>query len=244
MKNTVLITGASKGIGRACALAFAQKGYSLFLTACHHNDLLEETANLARNYGVSVYTAGSTDISDDVLCVENIWKPIEKLGLKIDILVNNAGISYIGLLQDMSFEDWNQTIQTNLSSVFIMSKHAIPLMLHEGHGKIINISSVWGSVGASCEVAYSASKGGVNTFTKALAKELAPSNIQVNAIAFGAIDTDMNHFLSEEERNDLVDEIPAGRLASASEAGEFIVSVAESGTYLTGAIIPMDGGWC
>lgn len=244
MKNTVLITGASKGIGRACALAFAKRGYSLFLTGFRHMEELEETEVLARAYGVSVYLAEPTDVSDYEMCVKHIWERIAALNLKIDILVNNAGISYIGLLQDMSFEAWNRVIDTNLSSVFTMCKHAIPGMLREGHGKILNISSVWGSVGASCEVAYSAAKGGMNTFTKALAKELAPSNIQVNAIAFGAIDTDMNHFLSIEEKVALIDEIPAGRLATAEEAGEFIARIADSGTYLTGAIISMDGGWC
>ena len=166
------------------------------------------------------------------------------MDLKIDILVNNAGISHIGLLQDMTYEEWQNIINVNLGSVFTMCKNVIPFMLKAGHGKIINISSVWGNVGASCEVAYSASKGGINSFTRALAKELAPSNIQVNAIAFGAIDTDMNHFLDEEERTSLIDEIPAGRLASPEEAAQFITSISDSGTYLTGQIISMDGGWC
>lgn len=244
MNNTVLITGASRGIGRACALAFAKKGYSLFLTSHSNVDALEQTASEARTFGVTVHTAPGVDISDYNACVEGIWNKIDKLKIKIDILVNNAGISYIGLLQDMSYEEWRAIIDTNLSSVFTMCKHAIPAMLKSGHGKIINISSVWGISGASCEAAYSASKGGINSLTKALAKELAPSNIQVNAIAFGAIDTDMNHFLDDEERKNLESEIPAGRLASPAEAGEFICAIADCGTYLTGQIISMDGGWC
>jgi 3-oxoacyl-[acyl-carrier protein] reductase len=244
MKNTVLITGASRGIGKAAALAFAKRGYSLFLTSYHNLDLLEETASLARALGATVYTAPNVDISNYEDCVTNIWNKIRTLDLKIDILINNAGICHIGLLQDMTLEEWNKIIQTNLTSVFTMCKQAIPQMLKHGQGKIINVSSVWGNVGASCEVAYSASKGGINSFTKALAKELAPSNIQVNAIAFGAIDTEMNQFLSKEDRQALIDEIPSGRIASPDEAGECIASISDCGTYLTGQIISMDGGWC
>ena len=244
MKNTVIITGASRGIGSACALEFAKKGYSLFLTSYKNADLLEETAEEARKYRVHVVTAPGVNIGNYEECTESIWKKIEELNLKIDFLINNAGISYIGLLQDMSYEEWKNVIDVNLSSVFTMCKHVIPHMLKNGHGKIINVSSVWGNVGASCETAYSASKGGINSFTKALAKELAPSNIQVNAIAFGAIDTDMNKFLNEEERLSLISEIPAGRLASADEAAQLISAVTDCGTYLTGQIISMDGGWC
>lgn len=244
MKNTVIITGASRGIGRACAIEFARKGYSLFLTSHKNPSLLEETASLARELGVSVITAPNVDIGNYQECKELIWDRIYEKHLKIDVLINNAGISHIGLLQDMSYEEWRNVIDVNLGSVFTMCRHVIPLMLAEGHGKILNVSSVWGNVGASCETAYSASKGGVNSFTKALAKELAPSNIQVNAIAFGAIDTDMNKFLSEEERSMLVDEIPAGRLASPEEAAQFISALTDCGTYLTGQIVSMDGGWC
>jgi 3-oxoacyl-[acyl-carrier protein] reductase len=244
MKNTVVITGASRGIGKACALAFAEKGYSLFLTSNRHAELLEETAQAARAFGVTVYTAPNVDIGDYQMCDEFIWRKIDALDLKIDCLVNNAGISHIGLLQDMSWEEWQNVMNVNLGSVFTMCRHVIPYMLKAGHGKIVNVSSVWGNVGASCEVAYSASKGGVNSFTRALAKELAPSNIQVNAIAFGAIDTDMNRFLSDAERADLVSEIPAGRMGSPKEAAELIVSIcSDCGTYLTGQIISMDGGW-
>lgn len=244
MKNTALITGASRGIGRAAAIAFAKEGYSLFLTSYKSAELLEETASMARTYGVTVYTAPNVDISDYNDCIENIWGQIAKLNLIIDILVNNAGISHIGLLQDMSIDEWNRMLNTNLTSVFTMCKQVIPYMLSHGKGKIINVSSVWGNVGASCEVAYSATKGGINSFTKALAKELAPSNIQVNAIAFGAIDTDMNKFLSGEDRQELINEIPAGRLATPDEAGQCIVSISNYGTYLTGQIISMDGAWC
>ncbi len=243
-RTTVMITGASRGIGRACALEFAKKGRDLLLTSYKNKEMLEETAELAENLGVNVRIFPNVNIGDYNACKEHIWDIIDREHIGIDVLINNAGISHIGLLQDMSYEEWRNLIDINLGSVFTMCKHVIPLMLQSGQGKIINISSVWGNVGASCETAYSASKGGINSFTKALAKELAPSNIQVNAIAFGAIDTDMNRFLSAEERAMLVDEIPAGRLATPEEAAQFISSVTECGTYLTGQIISMDGGWC
>ena len=243
-KTTVMITGASRGIGRACALEFAKKGADLLLTSYKNQELLEETAELARTLGVSARTFPKVDIGNYLACKKEIWDIVYRENICIDILINNAGISHIGLLQDMSYEEWQTLMNTNLGSVFTMCKYVIPIMLKAGKGKILNISSVWGNVGASCETAYSASKGGINSFTKALAKELAPSNIQVNAIAFGAIDTDMNRFLSAEERTMLVNEIPAGRLATAKEAAEFISSVTECGTYLTGQIISMDGGWC
>ena len=167
---------------------------------------------------------------------------VEAFG-KVDVVINNAGISYIGLLQDMSPEEWDRIVRTNLTSVFNCSKLAIPHMLEQKSGKILNISSVWGNVGASCEVAYSATKGGINSFTRALAKELAPSNVQVNAVACGAIDTDMNHFLEKEELEALKEEIPAGRLAKPEEVAQLLLQLARSDSYLTGQIIGFDGGW-
>ncbi len=245
MKHTIVITGASRGIGRAAALSFAKRGYPLFLTSNSHADDLEETASMAAAFHVPVFTAPYVDIGDYEQCRTQIWEQIQGQNLTIEGVVNNAGISYIGLLQDMSYEDWDRIVRVNLGSVFTMCKFAIPHLLKLGYGKIINISSVWGNVGASCEVAYSATKGGINSLTKALAKELAPSNIQVNAVAFGAIDTSMNSFLNKEERDALIDEIPAGRLATPEEAGELIAAIYQDcGKYLTGQIISMDGGWC
>ena len=161
----------------------------------------------------------------------------------LDVLVNNAGISYIGLLTDMTYEEWQQVLRTNLDSCFLTCRNALPGMIHRKKGKIINISSVWGNVGASMEVAYSASKGGVNSFTKALAKELGPSNIQVNAIACGVIDTDMNKCFSEEERQELIAEIPADRMGRAQEVAQLVVQLCTGNEYLTGQIITLDGGW-
>lgn len=238
MKKTALITGASRGIGAACAKLFAKEGYDLILTCLHSKDkLLSLKEDLERTYSVScravICDAG------DASAVDALFADI----ISLDVLINNAGISYIGLLQDMSASDWNNVMSTNLSSCFYMAKHAIPLMLSAGKGRIINVSSVWGKVGASTEVAYSASKGGVNAFTKALAKELAPSNIQVNAAAFGVIDTDMNHCFSKDEMDALKEEIPSDRIGTCTEAAELILQLAQSPSYLTGQIITMDGGW-
>ena len=182
------------------------------------------------------------DMGDMAQC-EALFKQIKKQFGGLDVLVNNAGISYIGLLQDMKSEDWDRIIRTNLTSVFHLSKLAIPDMIARKYGKIINISSVWGSTGAACEVAYSATKGGINAFTKALAKELAPSNIQVNAVACGAIDTEMNQFLEEEELIALVEEIPLGRLGKAEEVADLVYHLGYKNAYLTGQVIGLDGGW-
>ena len=143
----------------------------------------------------------------------------------------------------MDIQEWDRVINTNLTSAFYMSKLTIPYMLRKKSGKIINISSVWGNVGASMEVAYSASKGGLNAFTKALAKELAPSNIQVNAVACGLIDTDMNSVYTREELEEVIKEIPANRMGQPSEAAKLVYSLCEENTYLTGQIITLDGGW-
>jgi 3-oxoacyl-[acyl-carrier protein] reductase len=172
-----------------------------------------------------------------------LFRQIKKLYGSIDVLVNNAGIAFVGLFTDMTPEDWNRVITTNLTSVYNCCSLAVPDMVKNKCGKIINISSVWGNVGASCEVAYSASKGGMNAFTKALAKELAPSNIQVNAIAFGAIDTEMNRFLADEELMGLIEEIPASRLGKAEEVADLAYHLAYKNEYLTGQVIGLDGGW-
>lgn len=237
-KKYALITGASRGIGRAVATALAKEGYHLYITCKNSSAELELfKAGLETDYPVSC-TCIVGDISDYGF-VQELFKQIPSL----DVLVNNAGISYVGLLSDMSIESWNQVIQTNLTSVFCTCKFSIPLMLSAGSGKIINISSVWGKVGASMEVAYSASKGGLNAFTKALAKELGPSNIQVNAIACGVIDTDMNRCLSCEDMDALRNEIPADRIGKAEEVGELVVNLIRGNNYLTGQVISFDGGW-
>ncbi|MBE5949909.1 MAG: SDR family NAD(P)-dependent oxidoreductase, partial [Lachnospiraceae bacterium] len=184
--STILITGASRGIGRATALQFAAPGNTLILVCKSNIDRLNELAEELRARGAIVLPV-QADISDsaEVSC---LFDTIESRGLSVDLLINNAGISYTGLLQDMTDTEWHTILDTNLSSIFYCCRAVIPMMLKNGQGKIINISSIWGEYGASCEVAYSATKGAVNSFTKALAKELAPSNIQVNAVSFGFID--------------------------------------------------------
>lgn len=240
-KKTVLVTGSSRGIGRAIALTFAQNGYHVFLN-CNHSIIdvdhvrAEIEAIPDASCDIVIGDVGNPD------AVNEMFKKIYKHCDALDVLVNNAGISQVGLMAEMSAKDWNRMIQTNLSSVFYCSHEAVPKMVSKKKGKIINISSMWGTVGASCEVAYSASKAGVNGFTKALAKELAPSNIQVNAITCGAIETLMNEHLSEEERLSLEIEIPAGRFGTPEEVADFVLQVAESPAYLTGQIIGFDGG--
>ena len=162
---------------------------------------------------------------------------------RLDVLINNAGISHIGLLSDMSVSQWRRVMSTNLDSCFYTCRRAIPLMVHAKQGRIINISSVWGQAGASMEAAYSASKGGVNSLTKALAKELAPSNIQVNAIACGVIDTDMNRCFSPEEMASLIEEIPADRIGRPEEVAALAGQLITAPAYMTGQIITIDGGW-
>ena len=192
-RKTVLVTGASRGIGKAIALKYAGKGYNTVITCIHRKEQLLQTRKEIEGMGMGCL-AWLGDAGDYGSC-EELFSRIRKQFGSLDVLVNNAGVSYIGLFQDMKPEDWDRIVRTNLTSVFNCCRLAIPMMLTKKRGKIINISSVWGVCGASCEAAYSATKGGVNALTKALAKELAPSNIQVNAIACGAIDTEMNHFL-------------------------------------------------
>ena len=242
MNKTVLISGSGRGIGRAIATRFAKEGYKIAINANKSKDELEETKDYLRSLGVPVLV-GQGDVGNYEFCKDFVDEINNALG-SVDILVNNAGISHIGLLSDMKPNEWNEVINTNLTSLYNLSSLVIPDMVRKSAGKIINISSVWGNVGASMEVAYSASKGGMNSFTKALSKELAPSNIQVNAIACGAIDTEMNSFLDSNELAALIDEIPASRLGRPEEVAELAYSLATGNDYLTGQIISLDGGWC
>ena len=236
----ILITGASRGIGRAIAIEFAKNKHNIIICAKSDLEGLKKTKQLIENEGVSCYT-GLCDVTNEDSVKKFISDSAKAIG-QTDILINNAGISYIGLLQDMSLEDWNKVLSTNLTSVFLMSKYVIPEMLKKQSGHIINISSVWGNIGASMEVAYSASKGGINSFTKALAKELAPSNISVNAISPGFIDTDMNKVFEKDELDAIFEEIPMGRAGSPSEVAKLIYKIAMS-DYITGQVITIDGGW-
>ncbi len=238
----VLITGSSRGVGRACAIEFARLGCLVVINGAHNKEALENTKAQIHAFGGQCIAILSDVSTPDG--AHNFISNAKKTFGEIDILINNAGISHIGLLTDMTSDDWNKILHTNLSSVFYCCQEALPSMIRKKSGRILNISSVWGICGASCEVAYSATKGGINAFTMALAKELAPSGISVNAIALGAVDTEMNAFLSTEERNALIDEIPAGRLAKPQEAAQFIYEIAmQTSSYMTGQVIRFDGGW-
>ena len=241
MNPVVMITGASSGIGRAAARAFAERGCILVLNSRSNREGLEAAARECRSFGTSCITV-TGDVSDPAFCGDLVRTAEETFHVP-DILVNNAGIAHIGLFQDMEWADWDRILRVNLYSVLQLTRLVIPGMIRRRSGRIVNISSVWGNTGASCEAVYSASKGAVNSFTKALAKELAPSGICVNAIAFGAIDTPMNASLSEEDLAMLAEEIPAGRLGRCEEAADLIVKTAFAPEYLTGQIITMDGGW-
>lgn len=242
MKSRIaLITGSTRGIGRAIAIKLAKEGYSIVLNGVKNRELLLQLENEIKSYGCDCLSflgdIGSYEVAHE------LFQQIEQRFGSVDILINNAGISYVGLFTDMTKQDWDKLINTNLDSIFNCCHFAVPAMVSKKYGKIINISSVWGCVGASCEVAYSASKGAVNSFTKALAKELAPSNIQVNAIACGAIDTDMNRCFTEDELRMLEDEIPSGRMGKAEEVAELVYDLCKGHTYLTGQVIKFDGAW-
>lgn len=242
MKKCVMITGASRGIGAAIAEKFAKEGWNLVLTCVRSREKLQSLAQrLCQEHGISCLCfVGDMGCEADV---KACFSEIQKTFGGLDALVNNAGISHVGLLTDLSLEEWNRVFQTNVTSVFLCSKEALPHMIHQKAGAILNISSVWGCTGASCEAAYSASKGAVNALTQALAKELAPSNISVNAIACGAIDTDMNSCFTEEEKNDIAEDIPAGRFGQPFEVAALAWSIVNQSHYLTGQIIRLDGGW-
>ncbi len=241
-RKTILVTGASRGIGRSIAVKFASEGYHVFLN-CRTSvaELTTVKDYIENNYHTPCsIAAGDAGNAADVA---RMFADIHQTCGHLDVLVNNAGISYIGLLMDMSDEDWRQVIDTNLSSVFYCCRAAIPPMISRKSGRIINISSMWGTSGASCEAAYSASKSGVNGLTRALAKELAPSSIPVNAIACGVIDTQMNSQLSDEERKELEDAIPAGRYGTPDEIARIVWDTANAPEYMTGQIIGVDGGY-
>lgn len=237
---TVLVTGASGGIGSAIARLFASKGYN---TAIHYNS--NEAAAAEIRDGLVSAGFSAEIFQADVSSAEEVKRMVseveEKFGT-VDVLVNNVGISLIKLFDETSDEEWDNIMNVNLKSAFLCSKAVVGGMIHNKKGKIINISSIWGVKGASCEVAYSASKAGLIGFTKALAQELAPSNIQVNCVAPGAIATEMNSHLSASDVKSLCDEIPAGRFGAPVEVAETVWFLANS-SYVTGQVVGVDGGW-
>ena len=236
--KVAVVTGANTGLGQGMSVALAQAGAKVVGVARRS---CEDTKKLIEADG-GEFAEVIADLSD-MSAIEVIVNGALAAFGKVDILVNNAGISIIGLFQDMTRDEWDRIMNVNVGSVYNCCHFAIPDMINAKSGRIINISSVWGNAGASCEAAYSATKGAVNSLTKALAKELAPSGICVNAIACGAIDTDMNSFLSDEDKLSLFEEIPAGRMGRPDEAGKLAVMLADAPSYLTGQIITLDGAW-
>ena len=234
--KTAVITGSSRGIGKAIAEEFAKNGYHVILNASKSADELNEAYEefLSKGYSCEAVLA---DVSD--------YEECKKLFIKApDVLVNNAGISHIGLFTDMTPESFKHLIDVNLMSAFNCSHIALKTMIRNHCGNIINISSIWGERGASCEVVYSASKGGINSFTKALAKEVGLSGIRVNAISCGVIDTKMNACFDEEEKAALCDEISLARFGKAEEIAKLAYFLAEDDKsgYINGQIITADGG--
>lgn len=227
-----LITGGTRGIGLAAVRLFSERGYCV--TALYSSD--EASAKAARSAFPQVEFV-KADVSDEK-AVERVFAELPAL----DVLVNNAGIALFRQVQDTTLEDWEHVLSVNAGGSFLCCKHAVKKLLARGGGSVVNVSSVWGETGGSCESAYSASKGAVIAFTKALAKELAPAHIRVNCVSPGAVDTDMNARLTEAERASLCEEIPLGRMGRAEEIAEAILFLAEQ-EYITGQILSVNGGF-
>lgn len=238
----VLITGSSRGIGKAIAIQFARLGATVIINGSKDSESLKSTYKDIKALGGKVYMY-LCDVSSYEATQELFKNIYNETGRNIDILINNAGVSSLGLFTDITPDMWTNIINTNLSSIYNCCHLAIPYMVSNHTGSIINISSIWGNVGASCEVAYSATKGGINSFSKALGKELGPCNIRVNAIACGFIDTGMNSYLSQVEQDEFIEDIPLCRAGRPEEVADLCVYLASEGSsYLTAQVITLDGG--
>ena len=229
-QKSILITGGTRGIGKAISLLFLQKGYIVYTT--YKTD--ETSAKELQKLGVHTF---QVDVSNEQQVVELF----QKIGA-IDVLVNNAGISLVKQIQDVSYSEFQQVISTNLGGAFLCSREAAKQMISSQSGVIVNISSVWGEVGASCESVYAASKAGVIGFTKSLAKELGWSGIRVNCVSPGVIDTQMNARFTKEEMADLINEIPVGRLGLGEDVAKAVLYLVEN-DYVTGENLSVNGGF-
>lgn len=240
MEKIAIVTGASRGIGREIAKTLAKKGIKVIANYNKSEDAAKSLQDELKEKGIEIDII-KADVSKREECKKLATYALEKYN-KIDILINNAGISEYKIFTDETDEDWNRVINTNLYSAFAMSQEVIPNMVYNKCGCIINISSIWGQVGASLEVIYSISKAGIDGLTKALAKELGPSNIRVNSIAPGAIDTDMNKNISREELEQLEEEIPLGKMGLPEDIAKCVNWLVED-NYTTGQVISINGGW-
>ena len=238
----VLITGSSRGIGLSIAYHFAKAGATVILNGAHNKEALDQAVTSFQQQDLSAYGfLGDISLYDTAQALFNFI--YEHLGCYPTIVINNAGISHLGLFTETTPSIWHKVMENNMTSAYNCSHLAVPSMIRRHKGCIINISSIWGNVGASCEVAYSTSKSALNGFTKALAKELGPSNIRVNAISCGWIDTDMNMHFSEEDKNAFVDEVPLCRTGKVEDVAQTCLYLAsEASSYMTGQILTLDGG--
>ena len=238
--KTALITGGTKGIGKAIAFEFLKRGYEVVI-----NYSSDEGAAIATQAEFNMLgycpVLMRADVSDEAQ-VEEMFSEIFRLYDRLDVLVNNAGISRVNVIQDTSAAEWDRVFAVNARGTFLCSRAVTDRMIGAGGGAIINVSSIWGEVGASCEVAYSASKAAVIGFTKALAKELAPSNVRVNCVSPGVIDTDMNSHLTADELEELIEQIPSGRLGSGEDVAVACAFLAEA-AYITGEVLSVGGGF-
>lgn len=236
MEKVVLVTGASRGIGRKIAIDLSQKGYKVI---ANYNKSEEQAQKLKEeNPNIEIYKADVSKREEVKSMIEYIIKKYQK----IDILINNAGISKSNVFTDVTDDEWNTLIKNNLYSVFCVTQEVLPYMINKKEGCIINISSIWGMVGASCETIYSVTKGGIDAMTKSLAKELGPSNIRVNSIAPGIIDTQMNENLTKQDINEIESDIPLGKIGKTADISKCIKWLIED-EYTTGQVISINGGW-
>ena len=242
MKKTALITGASRGIGKEIAIKLVENGYNIGIVYLNSVEKAAKVKDKAIGLGVDAETF-NFDISNADQCVALANAFIDRFG-KIDLLINNAGVSHIAPISDTQNSDWDKILNTNLSSAFYLTKALLPCFLKKQSGSIINISSIWGVNGSSCEVAYSASKAGLIGFTKALAKELGPSGIRVNCISPGLIDTEMNRSLDEKTLKDLINETPLNRIGTPEDIAKTVLFLDSSNaSFITGQNIIIDGGF-